>query len=343
MQLKRQVSSLSALSVTKRLLIRCASECFTFLRTIYVYIFQVEIRKGNSCYARYSTSHEKSSKQFRELQHSICCCWCCWTCSLERFDRFVRVRKKVHWEPFLSSQMITSIHKSSRKWEWILQLNSWVEVLLLPSERTYVAFGKLETMALQTADFIDKINRLFDVMNSQTHQSCHKQMEETAVLGRVPWMAEILEIHRNSESQSQVFISISWWIPYNSEKHQNCCNRTVDHTSLQLHLSITFQPGCVWEFSLRYDPKAAIETIHQHQSIKPHAKMLQLIGFFKPTARIATAKWIWINSLDWCRQGRWWILAVVPPGDLTTDNEFHPSDPNTDRINNTTSAWHPHI
>ena len=135
------------------------------------YIFQVKIRKGNSCDAWYPTSHENLRNNFMNcnIQYVVArivrlACW--------KDVRFVWFGKKVHLEPFQNSQTITSIHKSLSKCQIATQLLSGSVAAAI---RTYVAFGKMESMALQTADFIDKINCLFVVMNSQTHHATNKK------------------------------------------------------------------------------------------------------------------------------------------------------------------------
>ena len=161
----------------------------------------------------------------------------------------------------------------------------------------------------------------------------------TAVLGRVPWMVEILEIHRNSESQSQVFISISWWIPYNSEKHQNCCNQTVDHTSLQLHLNITFQPGYALEnFFSQIRSKGGNRDNPSTSEYEAACKNVAVNWILQTNSKNSNCK-MDLDQFLGLMSARKVMDPVVPPGDLTTDNEFHPSDPNTDRINSATSDW----
>ena len=40
--------------------------------------------------------------------------------------------------------------------------------------RTYVQFKQLDTFALQTADFVERIDKLFDILNSRTQKANHK-------------------------------------------------------------------------------------------------------------------------------------------------------------------------
>ena len=171
--------------------------------------------------------------------------------------------------------------------------------------RTYVAFGKLESMALQTTDFIDKINRLFDVMNSQTHHATNKWKKPLRLSSKdqLLFLDECLEWLKSWKFIGTVSHRVKYSFPFldgflitvRSIKTDVTELLTTEHYSFIL--TSRFNQDALENFFSQIRSKGGNRAIHQHQSMKPHAKIIIIIIiiisstsiFFQDESRVWTA------------------------------------------------------
>ena len=86
--------------------------------------------------------------------------------------------------------------------------------------RTYVHFGQLDQFAIQTADFIERIDRLFDILNSRTDQAKHK------------WKKPLTA---NSKDQFQVLEEAEDWIKAWKFRH---VSSSKEKATLPFHMGL---------------------------------------------------------------------------------------------------------